>query len=212
MTDNCNKNCLGYQQLKFLYKTSGIPKKYQHLHNLDLQKSDKGIQSTLENFRDNIVENVEKGKGVIMVSQNKGNGKTSWACIFLNSYFREIALTNNLRVRGKFISVPDFLQGLRDDFDKEQKEMNKIKKHIREADIVVWDDIGVETPTKWVRETLYNFINYRISNEMTQIYTSNRTVSELENILGERIFSRIRGQCLGVIFSGKDMRIRGDRH
>ena len=206
-TEYCNDNCIGYQQLKFLYRTSGMPTKYHHLHSLDLSKKDEKVQEKLEEFRDNVVEKVEEGKGIVMVSPNKGNGKTSWSCIIMNEYFKNIALENNMKVRGKFISVPEFLQGLKDDFDRDDKQMEKTKKHIREADLVIWDDIGAETPTRWVKETLYTFINYRISNDKSQIYTSNKTVSQLENVLGERIFSRIKGQCLGVIFKGRDRRV-----
>lgn len=207
----CNINCIGYNQLKFLYRTSNIPKRYQYLHHLELHKIDKNKQKKLEKFRDNIKEKVDEGRGLILLSENKGNGKTSWGCIMMNAYFKEIALSNNLRVRGKFISVPEFLQNLKDDFDRDEKEMEKFKKHIKQADLVIWDDIGAEMPTKWVRETLYNYINYRISNNLSQIYTSNKEVNSLKEKLGDRILSRMRGQCLGIRFSSPDMRREGNR-
>lgn len=209
-TDYCNEYCIGYNQLKFLYTTSNIPEKYQYLHHLELDEVDQNKQEFLENFRDNIFENVKKGKGLILLSPQKGNGKTSWACIMLNAYIKTVALDNNMEVRVKFVSVPELMQNLKDDFDRDEKQMDKFKKHIKKADLVVWDDIGAENPSTWAKEVLYNYINYRISNNLSQIYTSNKPKEELEKVLGERIFSRMLGQCQGLVLKGRDHR-RGDR-
>jgi len=208
-TDICNTDCVGYNQLKFLYRTSNIPKRYQYLQHLELHNLDKDKQKKLEEIKGNIKEYVDEGKGLMLISQNKGNGKTSWACILMNAYFKEVALKNNLRVRGKFVSVPEFLQNLKDDFDRDEKEMEKFKKHIKQADLVIWDDIGAEMPTKWAKEVLYNYINYRISNNLSQIYTSNKEVDQLEEMLGERIYSRMKGQSLGMRFASPDIRKEG---
>lgn len=209
-TEYCNEYCIGYNQLKFLYRVSNIPKKYQKVHNLQLTEVDSDKQSFLESFRDNIVENVEKGKGLILLSPVRGNGKTTWACIMLNAYIKAVALDNDMSVRVKFISVPELMQSLKDDFNREEKEMEKFKKHIKQADLVVWDDIGAENPSNWAKEVLYNYINYRISNNLSQIYTSNKSKEDLERVLGERIFSRMLGQCQGLILKGDDHR-RGGR-
>ncbi|MFW6130525.1 MAG: DnaA ATPase domain-containing protein [Atribacterota bacterium] len=205
-SDYCNVYCVGYQQLKYLYNSSNMPKKYQGLFDLKLSEVDIGIYRKLKQFKNNILDNINNGRGVFLYSQNKGNGKTSWACILMNEYFKQIALKNNLECRGLFISVPVFLQDLRDDFEKEEKQMNIIKRQLREVDIVIWDDIGTEKPTDWVRETLYSFINYRISNDLSQIYTTNVAPGMLQKNLGERIISRINGQCLTLELRGADKR------
>jgi len=209
-TEQCNTNCVGYHQLKFLYQTSNMPQKYQYIHSLRLNKEPQEVKQLLIKWKNNIKRYMEKGKGLLLVSKTKGNGKTTWACIIMNEYFKKIALTNNLKVRGKFINVPEFLNNLKDDFDRSEKQMEKTKKHLKTADLVIWDDIGAEMESKWVRETLYNFINYRISNNLSQIYTSNRTKNELEEHLDDRIYSRIRGQCDGITFFGPDQRWSDD--
>lgn len=206
-TDYCNEYCEGYNQLKYLYNSSKLPKKYQGLFNLKLDGVDLQVYKQLIDFKENIIENVKDGRGLFLYSPNKGNGKTSWACIMLNEYFKKVALTNNLEPRGKFISVPMFLRELREDmFENEEPKLTGLKRQLKEVDIVIWDDIGTEKPSDWVRETLFSFINYRIANNMSQFYTSNVTLPELKSNLGERIISRIKGQCLDLHFRGADKR------
>lgn len=198
----CDPLCLGYVQLKNIYALSNMPKRYQYDIPLVNPGPDREAYLQLQAFRENVVENVQKGRGLFIYSRHKGNGKTTWACKVLNQYFRHVALTNNMRCRGLFINVPQFLRDLRDSFSTPSERMEELQYNIRHADIVVWDDIGTETPTNWVRETLYTFINHREANGLSQIFTSNLSLEELvdERYLGERIVDRIRGQCHLVEF------------
>jgi len=207
--ERCCKTCIGYQQLKFLYNSSGMPQKYRgefSINNYEIPNVDAKKYRELKKFKKDIVKNINKGKGIFIHSNNKGNGKTTWVCILMNNYFKEIALENNLRVRGKFINVPMFFQSLKDDFDRKEKEMDSIKRQLKNIDLIIWDDIGAESPNNWVRETLYSYINYRISNDLSQFYTSNLSMEKLKKNLNERIISRIKGQCKLLEFKGADMR------
>ena len=202
----CNKFCIGFNQLKYLYKSSNMPVRYQGLYDLQLIGEDLDVYNFLVSFKQNIVKNVQAGESLFFGSEHKGNGKTSWACILMNQYFKKIALKNNLRCRGIFINVPEFLNNLKDDFSRDDKEHEETKYNIKVADMVIWDDIGAEKESTWVKETLYNYINHRYSNNLFQLYTSNIPVPLLRDRLGERILSRIRGQCQSLRFDEKDKR------
>jgi DNA replication protein DnaC len=166
------------------------------------------VYKELNRWRLDVKYNVYRGKGLFLYSETKGNGKTSWACKILNEYLKKVCLTNNLKCRGIFVNVPDFLQGVRNEISTDGNDMHELVDHIKEADIVVWDDIGVEKPSDWVREQLYILINYRESNNLSQVYTSNINLSTLQNekYLGGRIVSRINGQCDKYEFKGDDRR------
>jgi DNA replication protein DnaC len=185
-----------------------MPAKYQYDLPLECDDEDRDAFLFLKDFKDNIEEHVEKGHGVFLSSHGKGNGKTSWACKIMSEYFRKVALTNNLRCRGLFINVPEFLDILRNNMDDPSEDVAELQDEIRSADLVIWDDIGTEIPTKWVRQTLYKFINYRESNGKAQIYTSNIKISALsdEDYLGDRIVDRIYGQCEIIEFVGSSRR------
>lgn len=211
--NQCGYHCVGFAQLATLYNMSYMPLRYQRNVSLNLEDTDEGAKDRgqylfLKAWMENVESNVELGNGIFIYSKNKGNGKTAWTCKIMNEYFKKVALKNNLRCRGIFINVPSFLQLMRDAMDSPSEETEEMIASIKSADIVIWDDIGTENPSNWVRERLYDFINYRYSNSMTQLFTSNLSLDELahEKFMGERIVSRIKGQCQIIEFFQSDRR------
>lgn len=204
----CSEYCIGYIQMKNIYILSNMPKRYQKEMKLTDPGPDLKAFKFLKEFQENVVEKVDEGAGLFLYSERKGNGKTSWACKITNEYFRKVALSNNLKCRGLFVSVPEFLQDLRKEISNPTQHMERMVENIETADMVIWDDIGSEKPSDWVRERLYTYINHRESRGKTQIYTSNISLDELadDRYLGERIASRINGQCHIIEFKGIDRR------
>lgn len=214
---NCHEFCIGYVQLQNIYALSNIPKKYQFSHDHELYPDDEDLEAfrTLKRWSENVLENIEAGEGLFIYSEAKGTGKTTWACKIMNEFFKKVALTNNLRCRGLYVKVPNFLQQIRDSFNDEQKrsEVAQTIRNIERCDLVVWDEIGAEKPSEFVRERLLSLIDHRESNGMSQIYTSNVHLDMLANPnwLDERIVSRIKGQCEIIEFVSKTDH-REDRH
>lgn len=193
----CGKYCIGRIQLSNIYKLSNMPKRFKKNIPLVPEQVDLEMFRELREWMYNVVEHVEKGDGLFLVGEKKGTGKTTWATKIMNEYFLRVALTNNLECRGLFINVPQFFQDLRNSFDNPSNEFTELLGNIRKADLVIWDDIGTESPTRFVRDTLYSYIDYRYANEKSQIFTSNVQTSQLshEDWLGERTVSRILGSC-----------------
>lgn len=212
---NCHEYCIGFIQLQNIYALSNMPMKYQFEKDNELRPEvvDHSAFISLRDWKNNVLENVEKGRGVFIYSTTKGNGKTTWVCKLMNEYFKKVALKNNLRCRGLFINVPQFLEDLKRSFDNPDEKLQEMIQNIKTADIVIWDDIGTETPTSWVRTLLYSFINERDGNLKSQFFTSNVSLEQMEQEewLGERIVSRIVG-CTDLFeFTGTiDRRVRKD--
>ncbi len=203
---DCNKYCVGYVQMRNVYHFSRIPMRYRK--KVELKASgDKAAFIELKGWMDNVEENVNDGKCIFITSPNKGNGKTSWACKIMNEFFRKVALSNNLRCRGVFVNVPEFLQEIRSEISSGKNITGPLIEDIKAADLVIWDDVGTEKPSDWVREQLYILINHRDANQKSQIYTSNLSLEQLKDdrYLGDRIVSRI-SQALVVTFKGNDRR------
>lgn len=205
---NCTKHCIGFVQLNRVYELSYMPKKYQYGTQLScpIDSVDRPAYELLKEWKADVVENVQRGDGLYLWSKRKGNGKTSWSCNIMNDYFKAVALRNNMRCRGLFISVPEFFAKVRDSFREPSVELNEMLENIRKADLVIFDDILAEKPSAWVAEQLYILINYRESNMLSNIFTSNLPPSAVGEQLDERIESRIYGQCEVIEFKGEDKR------
>ena len=73
--------------------------------------------------------------------------------------------------------------------------------------ILVLDDAGAEKATDWTIENLYYLINDRYEKNLITIVTSNFSLKELAERIGDRIPSRIAEMCNVIKLSGKDKRI-----
>lgn len=74
------------------------------------------------------------------------------------------------------------------------------------CDLLIIDDLGCEVSNNFTVSCLYNIINSRINNDKSTIINTNYTQNELRDKYDDRITSRIFGEFLAIVFSGKDIR------
>lgn len=121
----------------------------------------------------------------ILLYGGTGTGKTHLGSAIINEY---IGKTTAL-----FIPCPELLDQLRKSYKTETKV--DLFEYAKTAKILVLDDLGVESPSDWVKERLYLLINHRYLNQLSTIITTNSTQSELVERLGIRIVSRLSQMC-----------------
>lgn len=130
----------------------------------------------------------KEGKGLYIYSNAKGSGKTLLACCLINE------VINRYDVSAKFINILDYLEltkkGYFGQTDKEEKDS------IMHTRILVLDDLGTEVSKDWINTTLYNLINFRYSNNLMTIITSNESIEKLK--MDERIKERIIEKCIPI--------------
>lgn len=130
----------------------------------------------------------KEGMGLYIYSNAKGSGKTLLSCCLLNE------LINRYDVSAKFINILDYLEltkkGYSSPTDKEEKDS------IMHTRILILDDLGVEVSKDWINTTLYNLINFRYSNKLITIITSNTSIENLK--MDERIKERITEKCIPI--------------
>lgn len=160
----------------------------------------------LDDFRKNILNKIETGDGLYLFSKQCGTGKTSWACKLARELIIKKAYQKVDENVVKFINVSDYLEELKKHFNTPEGT-TVIEEHLRNCDLLILDDIGVEKSSDWAIERLYSLINYRINNQKSLIITSNLTISELANKLNDRIASRIVGTCKQINLVGVDNRL-----
>ncbi|MEA4812837.1 MAG: ATP-binding protein [Anaerolineaceae bacterium] len=110
-----------------------------------------------------------------------GSGKTHLAAAIGNY---QAALGNPPLM----VSVPDLLDHLRASFNpNSQVSLDKRFEEIKNARILILDDLGTQSATPWAREKLYQLFNYRYVAELPTVLTSSLTPDELD----PRIYSRL---------------------
>lgn len=106
-----------------------------------------------------------------------------------------------------FYPVPELLLHLRSCL-REQTEEEAILP-FKNAPVLILDDMGVEKITDWVRQAFYVILAHRDREELPTIFTSNLSLDELEERIGDdRITSRIAGSAKIVKMEGADYRLK----
>ncbi len=125
------------------------------------------------------------------------------------------ALANELAYDGKhtvyFTSILDILNGMKKNFS-DMAEQENIKERTKEADFLFLDDIGAEQlkdDSDWYKSIIYEVIDYRYRQNLTTIFSSNYSKTELvtKRHYDERLVQRIMEMCaLEFEFKGEPMR------
>ena len=195
-------------RMNYLYEQSLLSVKQRHHKplRLDADGTDRNEFNKLKSIEDNIEKFVETGTNLYIHSPISGNGKTEWSLRLLQSYIGKIWFKSDLRCRVLFINVPRYLISLKESITTPSEYVDHIKKNIFNADIVVFDEIGIKAATTFEFENLLNFINTRIDLGKSNIYTSNLTAAELNDRLGSRLYSRILNMSVDIELHGADKR------
>lgn len=111
--------------------------------------------------------------------------------------------------RPAFVSIPDLLMRIRATFKSEDPSITEegiIKEYTGDS-LVAFDDLGAEKTSEWSIQTLYTIIDQRYRDMKRTIITSNLSLDEVAEKVGDRIASRIAGMCSILTLSGKDRRV-----
>ena len=142
-----------------------------------------------------------------------GSGKTIQA-IFLTLADLRNGYVKNERGGTRtalFTSIPELLFEFKNTYSNPESETteNDLVKKYSTVDLLILDDFGVEKTTDWSFQLLYIIINRRYENMKKTIFTSNFSLTQLAEKLGDdRLPSRIQQMCETVLFRGKNYRTK----
>lgn len=87
-----------------------------------------------------------------------------------------------------FIAVPDLLDHLRATFNPSSPISFDLRfEQIRNAPLLILDDLGTQSMTPWVREKLYQIFNHRYNAELPTVITTAETLEEMDPRLRSRM-------------------------
>lgn len=206
---DCDKFCLRKFKLDYLYNQSLLSYEQRKKIGLRLDNNsllDEPVFDRLRNVELNIVDFIINGNNLYLWSHITGNGKTAWSIRLMQDYFNKIWPSSDLSCRALFINVPKFFLALKDNISEKSEYIAQIKSNVLKADLVVWDEVALKTLTPFEMENLLSLINNRIDLGKANVYTSNISPSELLNLVGDRLYSRIINKSEILEFREKDKR------
>lgn len=158
--------------------------------NADFDQLPKSIRSKVEKMR-------ETRRGLYIWGA-VGTGKT-YAAYAIMKKLGEMGIRATLR------TAPDLMDSLRDDF--QHKDSYNLDRLLENRGVLIIDDLGAEKATEWVVETLHRIVDKRYREVLPTIVTSNNSLDELSERVGDRIPSRLAESCDIVKLEGDDRRL-----
>ncbi|MFQ6014634.1 MAG: ATP-binding protein [Anaerolineae bacterium] len=120
-------------------------------------------------------------QGWLIFKGGYGSGKTHLAAAIANERLRQ----------GQpvlFVVVPDLLDYLRATFNPtSQTSYDERFEAIRNAPLLILDDLGTQSSTTWAQEKLYQIFNYRYNGQLPTVITTNRELEEIDPRLSSRM-------------------------
>lgn len=173
-------------------KSHDIRKMYQDA-NLD---SIQHLPSEMMDFAKRWVKSPTKPS--LYLTGSVGSGKT----YFMTALLRAIVEQGNTWFR--FTRSVDLFNLLLERM-MEKKTNEQLLRSIAEVPFLFIDDVGVESITDRVKKEYFSIIDYRISEMLPFVFTSNLSKQEFGEELGERVASRLN-MCMEIEFPGRDLR------
>lgn len=177
---------------------------------IDFKKESQAYIQLLDFITTIIMDKTNK-KGLYLFGR-PGVGKTYLGAAITNYYAKE-----NFQV--SFVNVPELISNLKmsmSDAYLFEKTMNDLKR----SDVVLFDDIGGESVTSWVRdEILLPIFNERMEKHRRTFFTSNYSMDELEahfetdsrgnsdKIKANRLIERIKALSIEKNMKGINRRV-----
>lgn len=183
----------------------------------------KGGKYLLNKLLNNIKDDKKNG---LLLYGNRGSGKTYVACAVINDYNSQAPLNEAQKEKiikersygfsfehltpvkspCKFITEMD-LYSLYFDKYNHFKPDGAAEEFRRAEKLLVIDDVGTLTYEKSRIQAMYlNIIDYRYSQGLSTIITTNLTKEELSKYLGDRTFDRLNSCCYFVDLTSPESR------
>ncbi|MDO4188778.1 MAG: ATP-binding protein [Lachnospiraceae bacterium] len=201
-------HCLSQKILQILYSKSNVGSILEK-ENFDTLSMDEYTDSEYEIMKPIVdrckayVTDFDNSKENILFMGKPGVGKTFLSnCIakaLLDSghsviYFTSVQLFDTLSRVAFSYDYSEDSQGMKDD--------------IYMCDLLIVDDLGTESSTKFVEAQLFNIINERIIRDKSTIISTNLMLSDITERYSERVLSRLVGKYTMIKPDISDIRFK----
>lgn len=196
-------------QFKIQLDNANLPTSYNPQKLLIPDSEDEQVFNQLSFIKDEINRFVSTGQNLLICSNYVGNGKTHWAISIAYSYL--IHASNFSKSNPvMFINVPLFFYKKKMSMSNPSyvEEVNSIEDRIFKSDLVIFDDISGKGNSDFEQDSIYCWIESRLMDGKSSIYTSNARPEDMLNFLSPKIWDRIVGLSNVKILNGGTHRQR----
>ncbi len=178
----------------------------------EIYERDSARSKAVEQITDYVIKTLQQGlqsEGLYLVG-DFGTGKTFLMTYMLNELAKE-------GFTGVIVYVPDLIEDLKTVM-KNGDKLNEMMDTMKEADLLVFDDIGAENLNPWARDhVIGTILNYRMNRKPT-FFTSNYDLKGLQkhfcftdkegqnDVKGRRLMERIEHFVQVITVSGENQR------
>jgi DNA replication protein DnaC len=148
----------------------------------------------------------QKPDGWILLEGGYGCGKTHLAAAIGNFRLEhgDVVL---------FITVPDLLDHLRSAYGPSSEiGYDETFERIRNVALLILDDLGVENPSPWAQEKLFQLLNYRYSHRLPTVITTNADIDTLDQRIRSRLLDLNFVKRLTIAAPDYRSLIQNERH
>jgi DNA replication protein DnaC len=179
----CRKNEINQQVHERLFELSNLDA-LQHLNFENFEPRGFGLwpaqADSLEQAFNHAQQFSTTLDGWLLIQGDYGCGKTHLAAAIAN-------FAVSMGVPTLFITVPDLLDSLRMAYGSQETTYEDRFEQIRNAKLLIMDDFGTQNATQWAQEKLFQIINYRYTNRLATVTTTNIPLQEIDPRIRSRL-------------------------
>ncbi len=187
------------EKIERMMKISGVDGCFSNKRLKDI-KDGSNLFRDCQKYVDDWVQMKAQGFGFYFWG-NIGAGKTHTAAAIANE------LMEKKMVEVLFLNMPEAVTRVKKTFDSDLKtEDARLFERMKEVEMLVLDDLGVEKNSDWLTDQIYQVVDHRWKNKKPMIVTTNISIEDLGVIYKPQVASRICGCCKSIKFTNKDRR------
>ncbi len=180
----------------------------QSFENFDFSLFDTTPQDGLLSPRDNMKRIYQLCKNYTEQFDRQDKSLLFVGATGLGKTYLSTAIARALLDQGKsviYISAPEFARRI--EAARFKDEEGQLRQFM-EADMLILDDLGIETHTPYIVGTLTDLMDQRIRTGKPMLFSTNLNLDGIQKAYDERIISRLLGHFTYCYFYGEDLRIK----
>ena len=131
-----------------------------------------------------------------------GTGKTHLACAIMIELLKEYAFSYP-----RYYKASEIFSSVRSTYQAgSTTNEEETLKFFSSIQLLVIDEVGVQKGSEAEKRILFSILDNRVTSNKPTILMSNLGPKALEELLGDRLYDRVRSKCVPMLFAGPSMR------